>query len=86
MGLAGLFVLEEAALMARAQLGEGLGFDLTRALSRHAERIADDVEGSRPAIRDAEAEFDDLALAWRKDVERLTDALPEQFASRFLFR
>ncbi len=72
--------------MARAQLGEGLRFDLARALSRHAERIADDVEGSRPAISDAETEFDDLALACRQYVERLTDALSKEFASRFLFR
>ena len=72
--------------MARAQLGESLGFNLTRTFARHAERVADNVKGPRPAIRDTESEFNDLALACRKDVERLTDALSEEFASRFLFR
>src|SRR5271166_1230842 len=56
-------VFERFAAARMAQLAQRLGFDLTDALARHAELLADLFKGALVAIFQAEAQHEHFALA-----------------------
>src|SRR5436853_1038381 len=64
----------------RAQAGQSLALELTNALARQVELVADRLERPRLAV-EPEAQFEDPPLALRKRLESPPDALP---AERFL--
>ena len=67
-----------------AHLLEDLGFDLTDALARDAELLADLLERVTDTVLEAEAHLDDLALAGRQKLEHRVDVLlPELTVGRF---
>src|SRR2546428_6343547 len=67
--------LERARPVRAAQLAQRLRFDLTDALARHGEPLADLLQRVVGFLADPEAEPQDLLLAWRERREDLARLL-----------